>query len=85
MVATLEQNQIIEITSFDRAGKKKLRRVRVSELADNGNGTAEVVGVNMQSENPIPYTLKMTSAERIERQPGARFWKPYVDTGTGEE
>lgn len=82
---TLERNQIIEITSFDRVGKKNLRRVRVSELADNGNGTAKVVGVNMQSENPIPYTLPMTPAERIERKPGARFWKPFVDTGTGEE
>lgn len=82
---TLALNQIIEITSFDRAGKKNLRRVRVRELADNGNGTAEVVGVNMQRENPIPYTLPMQPAERIERQPGARFWKPFVDSGEGDE
>jgi hypothetical protein len=81
----IAQNAIIDIISFDEHAQKKVRRVKVHRMADNGDGTVAVIGVNMQCENPLRYNLPMHPAATIERKPNAAYWRPFVDRGEGEE
>jgi hypothetical protein len=81
---TLAQGQVIDIITFNETGLKKVRRVRVRSLRDNGDGTLAILGVNMQAENPINYNLPMHPSE-IVRRPNASYWRPFVETGAGDE
>jgi hypothetical protein len=85
-MTTLHKNDIIDIVSFDETATKRVRRVKVRSLADNGDGTLAVVGVNMHAENPMSYTLPLHPfTGDIVRKANTAHWRPFVDRGEGEE